>query len=105
MCTRSRIRRATLERLAAVAIVAGLVALAAVPAATRARGCSGDESHAALASLPEMNAHTSEPSSGIDLELRVLNLRIEFPWMKTLPITPGRHIVITLLSSDHELVR
>ncbi len=33
-------------------------------------------------------------TSGIDLELRVLNVRIEFPWLKNLPISPARRLVI-----------
>jgi hypothetical protein len=35
-------------------------------------------------------------STGLDLELRIGHLRIEFPWLKSLPLSPGRHIVISL---------
>jgi hypothetical protein len=37
-------------------------------------------------------------STGVDLELRVGHLRIEFPWLKSLPVNPGRRIVISLFS-------
>jgi hypothetical protein len=36
---------------------------------------------------------------GLDLELRVWKLRIEFPWLKSLPIRPGRNIVISVFEA------
>lgn len=36
---------------------------------------------------------------GIDLELRVWKLRIEFPWLKSLPVRPGRSIVVSLFEA------
>jgi hypothetical protein len=36
---------------------------------------------------------------GLDLELRVWKLRIEFPWLKSLPVRPGRHIVISVFEA------
>ena len=36
---------------------------------------------------------------GLDLELRVWKLRIEFPWLKSLPVRPGRPIVISIFEA------
>ena len=46
---------------------------------------------------PAAAAEATPP--GIDLELRVWKLRIEFPWLKSLPVTPGRHIVISVFEA------
>lgn len=39
-------------------------------------------------------------STGLDLEVRIWNVRIAFPWLKSLPLTPGRHIVLSLWEPD-----
>jgi hypothetical protein len=44
-------------------------------------------------------AATDDAPSGLDLELRVWKLRIEFPWLKSLPIRPGRNIVISVFEA------
>jgi hypothetical protein len=36
---------------------------------------------------------------GLDLELRVWKLRIEFPWLKSLPVRPGRSVVISIFEA------
>ena len=36
---------------------------------------------------------------GIDLELRVWKLRIEFPWLKSLPVRPGRSVRISIFEA------
>jgi hypothetical protein len=87
------VRRAVLRSLAVTVLVVGFALVAAIvaPAASGATPCR--ESAAvgpAPAPLPVVAA-----TQGVDLELRVLNLRIEFPWLKDLPITPGRRIVIS----------
>jgi hypothetical protein len=33
---------------------------------------------------------------GLDLQVRVGRLRVEFPWMRALPIAPGRRIIISI---------
>jgi hypothetical protein len=50
-----------------------------------------------LATTPaRLDPHpAAEPSTGLDLELRIWHLRIEFPWLKALPVSPGRHIVVS----------
>jgi hypothetical protein len=42
----------------------------------------------------EPDPFAAPATRGIDLELRVLNVRIEFPWLKNLPISPGHRLVI-----------
>jgi hypothetical protein len=39
-------------------------------------------------------------STGVDLEVRIWNVRIGFPWLKSLPVTPGRRIVVSLWEPD-----
>jgi hypothetical protein len=39
-------------------------------------------------------------STGVDLEVRIWNVRIGFPWLKSLPLTPGRRIVVSLWDAD-----
>jgi hypothetical protein len=36
---------------------------------------------------------------GLDLELRVWKLRIEFPWLKSLPVRPGRTVVVSIFEA------
>jgi hypothetical protein len=37
---------------------------------------------------------------GIGLAVRIWNVRIEFPWLKHLPITPGWRVVVSLFEPD-----
>ena len=39
-------------------------------------------------------------STGLDLEVRIWNVRIGFPWLKSLPLTPGRRVVLSLWETD-----
>ena len=54
---------------------------------------------AAAQAHPSHAAADDPGPAGIDLELRVWKLRIEFPWLKSLPIRPGRNIVITVFEA------
>ena len=48
---------------------------------------------------PTPAAGAADSPAGIDLELRVWKLRIEFPWLKSLPVRPGRSIVISVFEA------
>jgi hypothetical protein len=48
---------------------------------------------------PQPAAHDAGAPTGLDLELRVWKLRIEFPWLKSLPIRPGRNIVVSVFEA------
>ena len=48
---------------------------------------------------PGPAANGADTPAGLDLELRVWKLRIEFPWLKSLPIRPGRNIVISVFEA------
>jgi hypothetical protein len=48
---------------------------------------------------PTPAANDADTPTGLDLELRVWKLRIEFPWLKSLPIRPGRNIVISVFEA------
>jgi hypothetical protein len=37
--------------------------------------------------------------TGVDLQVRVWTLRIEFPWLKSLPVRPGRQIVVSIFAA------
>jgi hypothetical protein len=80
-------------------LATALATVSAMPRESRLAACTNrvalaDGRADAWAPGPDADPMTSH---GIDLEVRVLNLRIEFPWLKALPITPVHHIVITML--------
>jgi hypothetical protein len=59
---------------------------------TLSASASPDVASAALDELPAADA-----STGLDLEVRIGRIHIEFPWLKALPISPGRHVVLELM--------
>jgi hypothetical protein len=59
-------------------------------AAAAAQAWSGDRA------LP----NSLSTSAGVDLEVRIWNVRIGFPWLKSLPVTPGRRIVVSLWETE-----
>ena len=48
---------------------------------------------------PAPAASDADTPVGLDLELRVWKLRIEFPWLKSLPVRPGRSVVISVFEA------
>ena len=82
------IRRFVLNRLTVAFLALALAVVAVTPGGTTPAPCP-EPARTATAREPQ-------PKSGIDLTLRVWNLRVEFPWMRSLPVTPGHHIVISL---------
>jgi hypothetical protein len=60
--------------------------------------CKEAVTKAAKAS-PAPAATDADAPTGLDLELRVWKLRIEFPWLKSLPVRPGRHIVVSVFEA------
>lgn len=79
-------------RFALAAIVAVFIALVGVTTGEGARVCAGRDTS-------ELDVPVSR---GIDLEVRLFHVRIEFPWMKALPVSPGHHIVISVLAPEQE---
>jgi hypothetical protein len=102
------IRRFAVERLTVVVLALALAALAVVPGNTTASPCRATTAAAAaaldrtVADRVGVRAERDDPrpTTGIDLEVRVFNLRVEFPWMRALPVSPARHIVISLLARN-----
>jgi hypothetical protein len=89
------------------AAVATLLLLATVGAAVEAGGvkCKEAGSATVIARNPEPSAVALAPAqtdAGLDLEIRVFNLRIEFPILKSLPLRPGRHIILTFFASSDD---
>ena len=60
--------------------------------------CKDAVARPAHAAAPAAADQAATPA-GVDLELRVWKLRIEFPWLKSLPIRPGRNIVISVFEA------
>jgi hypothetical protein len=58
---------------------------------------SGTVAKAASTRRPANDA--ADTPAGLDLELRVWKLRIEFPWLKSLPFRPGRNVVISVFEA------
>lgn len=64
-----------------------------------------DSASARYADVRDTQARASlarlEPPAptGIDLEVRIWRMRIEFPWLKALPLSPGRHIVVSIFEA------
>jgi len=97
------IHRFVLDRAAVAVLALALTALAVAPGGTSEAPCDGTRDARILPAVGIGGAtddETPRPRTGLDLEVRILNLRIEFPWMRALPISPGRHIVIALLSTE-----
>jgi hypothetical protein len=105
----SSLRQFAFERLTIAGLALALAALAVVPGGT-SPGAPHDppcdaERRARASALDGADAFVDEviePRTGIDLEVRVLNLRVEFPWMRALPVSPGHHIVISLLARESD---
>ena len=97
------IRRLAHHRFGVAALALCLAALVVAPGWTSGAPCAGDVADASaavgLGAVPP-DLKDLKPPRGIDLEVRILNLRVEFPWMRALPISPGHHIVISLLASE-----
>ena len=89
-------RSPLIGRLAMGIAAVALLAAFSVPVATSALTCR----EARVAAAPVQATSDVLESRGLDLEVRILNVRIEFPWLKTLPISPGRRIVISWLTDS-----
>jgi hypothetical protein len=107
MRARLLIRRFAVERFTIALLAIALMTMAVVPGGTSPVPCPDR----ALAAVPVSGAtipppigldpeEPRRPLKGIDLSLRVWNLRVEFPWMRSLPISPGHHIVISLFPRE-----
>jgi hypothetical protein len=51
------------------------------------------------AAAPTVSRTEDVTPTGLDLELRVWKLRIEFPWLKSLPVRPGRSVVVSIFEA------
>jgi hypothetical protein len=112
MRERNPIRRFAVERFTIVLVALALTALAVVPGGTTPAPCP-ERMRAELSNGADLSQGATvpppsgldpdeprRPRKGIDLSLRVWNLRVEFPWMRALPISPGHHIVISLFPRE-----
>ena len=99
MTTRSSLTSVAARRLALLVVGIVLVSAGVVPVATSSLPCRAASAVAATQAAVS-SAHERPASRGVDLELRVLNLRVEFPWLKSLPVTPGHRIVISWMATN-----
>ena len=107
MRERFSLRRFAVERLTIALLAVALTALAAVPGGTMAFPCPDQAGTAVVSNGATVPAPVGldpeeprRPRRGIDLSLRVWNVRVEFPWMRSLPVSPGHHIVISLFARE-----
>ena len=107
MRARLPIRRFAVERLPIALLAIALTTVAVVPGRTSPAPCPDQLRNAVASSSatipPPIGLDPEEPRrprKGIDLSLRVWKLRVEFPWMRALPISPGHHIVISLFPRE-----
>lgn len=81
-----------------------LAVVASMPVTSRAdcRPVPASAWHVEAATIPPepVGGGVAARSRGVDLEVRLLNVRIEFPWLARLPITPARRIVISWMAAD-----
>ena len=101
MPTRNATRHARRFRPLLLLVAAVLVMLAIGSGITTGASdppCKDAVAQAAKASPAPADDFAATPA-GLDLELRVWKLRIEFPWLKSLPIRPGRNIVISVFEA------
>lgn len=78
--------------LAATALTAAL----AWPAVRDDRAVACDRAEAAHLAPEVARFEPPATGRGIDLQIRMGRLRIEFPWLRGLPVTPARRIVVTV---------
>jgi hypothetical protein len=79
------------------ALTAGALAWAAAARIETVIAC--DRPRAAAVAPDSVVSAPRVARQGLDLEIRVGRLRIEFPWMRSLPVTPARRIVVTIMPS------
>ena len=82
-------------------MVAGLLVMLAVGSGILAGATDPpckDTVHAAQmeAMAQSRPALTAVQPAGVDLQVRIWKLRIEFPWLKSLPVRPAQHIVVSI---------
>jgi hypothetical protein len=98
-------------RLATFGVAVALALAATFPAETVSRPCKSTpatnfveaDAVAEETDVPEEPAGSEAPPAetrGIGLAVRIWNVRIEFPWLKHLPVSPGWRVVVTLFESD-----
>lgn len=83
------------------AVVLAMLMLIPLAAESAAQARDGIQTTSERSSV-RMSEPPSPSTSGVDLEVRVWRLRVGFPWLKYLPITPGRRIVIAIWSENVE---
>lgn len=105
MTTRTQVPRA--HRIHSALLVATMLvaSLVASGKSTQARCPDQKAAQAPSAVLAAPQAEAARPlavsgSTGLDLEVRIWNVRIGFPWLKSLPVTPGRRIVVSLWETE-----
>jgi hypothetical protein len=96
------IRRIARNRLTVAVLALAVTALAMVPVGTSGGPCGTSASDVRPAAAVGFGGaeDVPRPRTGIDLEVRILNLRVQFPWMRSLPVSPGHRIVISLLGAS-----
>jgi hypothetical protein len=82
------------RRLGALLLLAALCVAPALAWRGRTPADCGGRGAAADARFSAANGRT-----GIGVELEVLSLRIELAWFESIPVSPGRRLVFSLLAN------
>ena len=83
-----------MRRLGALLLLGGLAVAPAL--AWRAR--TAESSCPGGTPMADTRISAANGRTGIGVELEVMNLHIELAWFESLPVTPGRRLVFSLLA-------
>jgi hypothetical protein len=86
-----------MRRLTALLLLAGLAVAPAL--AWRSRCAPSPARAAAAAAAGESRAHDVNDRPGFGVELEVMHLHIELAWFESVPFSPGRRLVFSLLAA------
>ncbi len=78
--------------------------------ATRAASAGADAGDRRTNAAPARTPDTAPPASanarrdgtqstGLDVEVKIWNVHVEFPWLRVLPVTPARRVVVRLFDT------
>ena len=83
------------RRIGALLILAGVAVAPALAwrARTPEAGCSSGTP------MTETRISDANGRTGIGVELEVMNLHIELAWFESVPVSPGRRLVFSLLAA------
>jgi hypothetical protein len=82
-------------------VIAALLFVTLMPAGLPVRGGAGATGSAVPTSVGTVPASATgrsvaPPTTGVSLQIRVGRFRIEFPWLRALPVAPGVEVTVSV---------